>query len=103
MSVHSIAVLVSMSSALIAACDDTPSEAQLTAIFEPIVRNRASLEFPCPSDQLTIEDLEGGAFRATGCAAYATYECAPDNFNGDFLYDCKRAVSDAPEHVDAGI
>ena len=92
---------------LFASCSQPANGADLDAIFEGIVRNRASIEFPCPPDSLAIEDLEGEAFRATGCGDYAEYECEysytdSNNTNGDYLYVCKRAAEDGPDHIDAG-
>jgi hypothetical protein len=91
------------------ACPATPlTGADLEARFESIVRERSSLEFPCPAEQITVADLGGEAFRATGCDVFADYECEyswsdSNADNGAFLYVCKRAAQDTPTPVaDAG-
>lgn len=37
--------------------------------------DRAEHDLSCPSDQLTTEDVGGGAYRVTGCDREATYVC----------------------------
>jgi hypothetical protein len=92
-----------------AGCYATPlTGSDLQARFEDIVRERSSLEFPCPAEQITVADLGGEAFRATGCNVFADYECEyswsdSNSSNGAFLYVCKRAAQDTPTPVpDAG-
>jgi hypothetical protein len=92
----------------LAGCYATPlTGAPLQAKFEDIVRERSSLEFPCPSEQIAVTDLGGEAFRATGCGLYADYECEyswsdSNSDNGAFLYVCKRAAQDTPTPLPDG-
>ncbi len=39
------------------------------------VKLRASREFSCAEDQVVVEELGAGAFRATACGNQATYVC----------------------------
>ena len=81
-------------------CTDPLTGAHLTQAFENIVRMRASSEFPCDANKLTVENLGGDAFRAEGCGFHATYECIADvnsgDTRGDWRYRCERAVRDDP-------
>jgi hypothetical protein len=67
------------------------------AQFEQDVRQRAALEFSCPANELTVEDLGGWAYRVVGCGEHATYEC-----DGCVHDVCNRAVHDDPVPSDAG-
>jgi hypothetical protein len=86
------------------------SGAALNQEFETIAVGRASLEFPCPTKELTVLDLPGYAYRVTGCGYYATYECDYDDAAGDsdsnvdnyWIYTCDRAAQDNPQKLDAG-
>jgi hypothetical protein len=90
---------------------DPKDGSDANAQFEDIVRTRASDEFSCAQDQISIQDLDGYAYRATGCGEYAEYECGYSFASGNsgcgsnkWLYVCDRAAQDTPEHVggDAG-
>ncbi len=85
---------------LLASCLGPPSQAHLDRDFEAIVLQRASLEFPCATDQLDVEALGGEAYRATGCGGYATYECT---LTDDDIEVCERATHDGPSLIDAGM
>ncbi len=81
------------------ACDP-PSDSTVEQQFEKIVRDRASIEFPCGWEHIAVAPLEGWAYRAEGCGMVQIYECGFDN--GDFgddhdkvLYVC-RAQSSVP-------
>ena len=82
------------------ACSASPlTGGALEAAFESIVTERASIELACPADQITVVDMGGEAFRASGCGLFADYECEYSwsdsyNDNGAFLYVCKRAAQD---------
>lgn len=82
-------------------CDDDhgPNSSD-DAEFEQIVLQRASIEFPCPQDELEAVALGGYAYRASGCGEYATYECYLDPNEGEH---CDRATQDGPSLVDAGM
>jgi hypothetical protein len=41
-----------------------------------IVRTRASNDFPCASDQVSVRGIGGTSFRATGCGHEETYDCS---------------------------
>jgi hypothetical protein len=92
---------------LCVACSSPLTGTDLNTEFEGIVRERASLEFPCPTQSLVIEDLGGEAYRATGCGFFADYECEyswsdSNGNNGAFLYVCKRAAQDNPTPLPDG-
>ncbi len=91
---------------VLAACSDPAQDGDLTRSFEDIVRNRASVEFPCAASAIGVSDLGGWAYRADGCGFHATYECEYSDARGAnhsvWLYICKRAVTDVPEPDDAG-
>jgi len=38
--------------------------------------DRAVIDLSCPSDKIEVEDVGGGAYRATGCNRTATYVCS---------------------------
>jgi hypothetical protein len=42
---------------------------------------RFSNEFKCPEDSVTVEDIGGNGYRATGCGESATYVCRRTNGN----------------------
>lgn len=44
-------------------------------ILEGRVRNRASYDIRCSSEDITVSDIGGRAWRATGCGRSATYVC----------------------------
>lgn len=85
---------------VLVACNDPLTGERLTQVFESIVRDRASFEFPCDPDKIAIENLGGDAYRAVGCGFHATYECDADenagNSKTDWRYRCVRSVRDDP-------
>jgi hypothetical protein len=95
------------------ACNGSPEPLEGAALnqeFQSIAVGRASIEFPCPQQDLTVTDLPGYAYRVTGCGLLATYECDYDNATGDstsspdnyWIYTCDRAAQDYPSRLDAG-
>ncbi len=39
------------------------------------VRERATVDFQCTPDEVTVTELPGNAYHATGCGRSATYAC----------------------------
>lgn len=39
------------------------------------VRDRAAADYHCEPDSITVEELPGNAYHATGCGREATYSC----------------------------
>ena len=46
-----------------------------------VVRQRMAADYSCYQDPITVTQLPGGAYRADGCGADATYVCSFDAAN----------------------
>src|SRR5512143_4211377 len=84
------------------ACDP-PSDDTVDHEFQTIVRQRASLEFPCGWEHVAVSPLGGWAFHAEGCGIEQVYECTLDDakFSSDtdkVLYVC-HAESTLPKQT----
>ena len=46
-----------------------------------IRRTRASNDLNCPEEQITVANIGGSSFRASGCGQQATYNCVQSSQN----------------------
>jgi len=57
---------------------------------QTVVHTRATREFSCPKDKVTVEELGGSSFRASGCGQTATYTCLGGNFGNPYDAMCTK-------------
>jgi len=81
-----------------------PSDDDIDRKFFDIVRERASREFPCEWQHVSVYPLTGYAYEADGCGERRVYECGFESGRFDStdktLYVCRAAASE--EDDDAG-
>ncbi len=46
-----------------------------------VAQTRAANDLKCPEDQITVANIGGSSFRATGCGQEATYNCVQSSQN----------------------
>ena len=60
-----------------------------------IVRTRAATDFDCPESEVTVEDVAGTTYRATGCGRTATFTCGGPREN-TCVHDDAPTAAPAP-------
>jgi hypothetical protein len=81
------------------ACDVSTASGPSDQDYEAIVLNQASVEFGCPSANITVTFIDHYTYLAEGCGYRATYECVlqPSTYGPN---ECQRAPTLEP--LDAG-
>ncbi len=84
---------------LFVACDVSTATTGSDQDYQAEVLNRASIEFNCPSTEITIVEIDHYTYLAEGCGYRVTYECTVSTGdNGP--NECTRAPDLLP--VEAG-
>ncbi len=52
------------------------------ATMEDTVQTRASNDLKCPEERITVNNIGGTSYRATGCRQEATYNCTQSTLQG---------------------
>jgi hypothetical protein len=60
---------------------------------QTVASTRASKEFPCPAEQLKVEELSSTSFRISGCGNTATYTCMGGNVGNPYDAVCQREAA----------
>ncbi len=81
------------------ACDVSTATTGSDADYQTLVSHRASIEFDCPENAITITPIDHYTYVAEGCGYRATYECTLTG-DGTGPNECQRAPDLVP--IDAG-
>ncbi len=84
---------------LLLACDVSTATDGSDQDYEAMVLHRASIEFDCPSTEITITPIDHVTYMAEGCGFRATYECSLTATTSG-PNECQRAPDLEP--LDAG-
>jgi hypothetical protein len=63
---------------------------------QTVVSKRSPGDLSCPADKVTVENIGGTSFRATGCGMTASYTCMGGNAGNPYDAMCTREGSPAP-------
>ena len=63
---------------------------------QTVASTRASKEFPCPAEQLKVEELSSTSFRISGCGNPATYTSMGGNVGNPYDAMCQREAAAPP-------
>jgi hypothetical protein len=77
-----------VSGALSIGCGGAPPQA--------VVATRASNELWCPKEQVSVQNIGGTSYKASGCGQTATYTCMGGNFGNPYDAICTREGNPGP-------